>query len=141
MLTSAPRTPRTSAALEACARAIRPRLVLIDEPERHLNALIAREAARWLHQRAQRPDTQVVIATHSPAFLACRGDDVRHVHVQRVTDGLLYTSFSPADDDALQRVAGEMGLDHGDLFGLIKAIVWVRARWTVQCLTPYVAMR
>jgi len=125
MLTSAPRTPRTSAALEACAQAILPRLLLIDEPERHLNASIAKEAAAWLHQRAQRPDTQVVIATHSPAFLACRGDDVRHVHVQRVTDGLLYTSFSPADDDALQRVAGEMGLDHGDLFGLVKAIVWV----------------
>jgi hypothetical protein len=125
MLASAPRTPRTRAALEACARAIQPRLVLIDEPERHLSASIAREAAAWLHQCAQYPDTQIVIATHSPAFLACRGDDVRHVHVQRVTDGLLYTSFSPADDNALQRVAGEMGLDHGDLFGLVKAIVWV----------------
>jgi len=125
MLASAPRTPRTSAALEACARAIQPRLVLIDEPERHLSASNAREAAAWLHQRAQHPDTQIVIATHSPAFLACRGDDVRHVHVQRVTDGLLYTSFSPADDDALQHVANEMGLDHGDLFGLVRAIVWV----------------
>jgi hypothetical protein len=29
------------------------------------------------------------------------------------------------DDSALQRVASEMGLNHGDLFGLVKAIVWV----------------
>jgi hypothetical protein len=125
VLASAPRTTRTRVALEACARAIQPRLLLIDEPERHLSTSIAKDAAAWLHQRAQRPDTQIVIATHSPAFLACRGDDVRHVHVQRASDGLLYTSFSPADDEALQRVASEMSLNHGDLFGLVTAIVWV----------------
>jgi energy-coupling factor transporter ATP-binding protein EcfA2 len=125
VLGSAPRTPRTRAALEACAQAIQPRLLLIDEPERHLSASVAREAAAWLHQRSQHPDAEIAIATHSPAFLACRSDDVRHVHVQRVSDGLVYTSFSPDDDDALERIAREMGLDHGDLFGLVNAIVWV----------------
>jgi AAA domain, putative AbiEii toxin, Type IV TA system len=125
MLASAPRTPRTEAALAACARAVQPRLLLIDEPERHLSASVVKDAAAWLRQQAEDPGVQIVIATHSPAFLACHGDDVRHVHVRRVSDGLVYTSFSPADDDALQRVASEMGLDHGDLFGLAKAIVWV----------------
>jgi hypothetical protein len=99
--------------------------VLIDEPERHLNAAVATDAAHWLQQRVQDTHLQVVLATHSPAFLACRGDDVRHVHVDRGSEGLVYTSFSPTDQDAVATIARTMKLSHGELFGLANAIVWV----------------
>jgi hypothetical protein len=124
VLASAPRTPRTEAALRVCSRAVQPRMLLIDEPERHLGASVAKDAATWLRGRI-RPGTQIVIATHSAAFLDCHGDDVLHVHVQRASNGLIYKSFTPADDAALLKVAKETGLDHGELFGLVKAIVWV----------------
>lgn len=125
VLASASRTPRTEVALDACARAVRPRVVLIDEPERHLNAAVAADAAHWLQQRVRDTHLQVVLATHSPAFLACRGDDVRHVHVDRGSEGLVYTSFSPTDQDAVATIARTMKLSHGELFGLANAIVWV----------------
>lgn len=125
VLATASRTHRTAHALDACARSVRPRLALIDEPERHLNAAVVKEAAAWLHSRTRAGRLQVVLATHSAAFLSCHGDGVRHVHVGRAAEGLVYTSFSPEDHDALARVAGEMGLDHGEVFGLSNTIVWV----------------
>jgi hypothetical protein len=124
-LAAAPRDPRIAGALDDTERAVRPRLMLIDEPERHLNASVVKDAAIWLQRRAREGRCQIIIATHSPAFLSCRGDDVRHIHVRRVTNGLVYTTFTPSDDEALADVAHEMQLDHGELFSLAATIVWV----------------
>jgi energy-coupling factor transporter ATP-binding protein EcfA2 len=109
---------------DACARTLRPRLVLLDEPERHLNVKVARQAARWLQTRVGGPLGQLVLATHSPAFLACRGVSVCHVHVRRVADGVVYSSFASEDQPALDKIAREMNLDAGELFAM-RAIVWV----------------
>jgi hypothetical protein len=126
VLAVAPRDPRIAEALAETERAVRPRLMLIDEPERHLNAAIAKDAAAWLLRRAEEGCcAQTVIATHSPAFLACRGENVRHLHVRRAANRLAYTTFAPTDHEALAEVAREMQLDHGELFGLVEAIVWV----------------
>jgi hypothetical protein len=125
MLATAPRDPRIVGALDDTARAVRPRLMLIDEPERHLNAAVVKDAAIWLQRRAREGHGQIIIATHSPAFLACRGEEVRHVHVRRVSNGLVYTTFTPSDQEMLAEVAREMQLDHGELFGLVATIIWV----------------
>jgi energy-coupling factor transporter ATP-binding protein EcfA2 len=111
----------------ACSRALRPRLTLLDEPERHLNAKIARQAARWLQSRVGGPLGQIVVATHSPAFLACNGASVRHVHVRRTTNGVLYSAFTPDDQPALDEIAHEMNLDEGELFAM-RAVVWVEGK-------------
>ncbi len=117
--------PRIAGALNDVARAVRPYLVLIDEPERHLNAAVVKDAARWLQRRAHEGRGQIVIATHSPAFLSCQGAEVHHVHVRRVSNGLIYTTFTPSDEEALTEIADQMGLDHGEIFGLTVTIVWV----------------
>ncbi len=53
VLAVTPRDPRIADALVETERAVRPRLMLIDEPERHLNATIAKDAAAWLLRRAE----------------------------------------------------------------------------------------
>ncbi len=128
VLATAPRDPRIAHALADAERAVRPRMLLIDEPERHLNAAVLKDAAAWLQHRASAGRAQIVIATHAVAFLACRGEEVRHVHVSRVANGLRYTTFTPSDQRALARIAAEMRLDHGELFGLVATIVWVEGR-------------
>ncbi len=125
MLIDASWDPRIAPALDEFVRAVRPRLVLIDEPERHLNASVARDAAGWLLRRTREGRSQFIIATHSPAFLACEGHDVRHVHVRRASNGLIHETFTPSDLKMLDAVADEMQLHHGELFGLVATIVWV----------------
>ncbi|HEV7938040.1 MAG TPA: hypothetical protein VGP18_08460 [Solirubrobacteraceae bacterium] len=124
-LATVPRDPRLVKALTETEAAVRPRMILIDEPERHLNAVVVKRAAAYLQQRARKGYDQIVIASHSPAFLSLRGVDVRHIHVRRVSNGLLYTTFAPSDQEALANVATGMRLDHGELLGLVAAIVWV----------------
>ena len=119
------RDPRVAKALTETEAAVQPRMILIDEPERHLNAAIVDRAAAYLQERARHGYDQIVIATHAPAFLSCRGEDVRHVHVKRVSNGLVYTTFTPSDQAELTRVGAEMRLDHGELLGLVQALVWV----------------
>jgi hypothetical protein len=46
------------------------RLLVIDEPERHLQPALQREAARWLAATATATRAPMLIATHSPAFLS-----------------------------------------------------------------------
>ena len=126
MLIDASRDPRITPALDEVVHAVRPRLVLIDEPERHLSASVARDAARWLLRRAREGRSQFVIATHSPHLLSLpRGHDVRHVHVRRASNGLIHETFTPSDLKMLDAVANEMQLHHGELFGLVATIVWV----------------
>ena len=49
--------------------AVRPRLYLLDEPERHLNPRLQRAAAGWLVDLLRTRGSQGLIATHAPAFL------------------------------------------------------------------------
>lgn len=59
-------------------------IVLLEEPESHLNGLLQEKVAAALQEIARKLDCQVIMATHAPTF-ARKGVDIRHV--ERHADG------------------------------------------------------
>ena len=125
VLATAMRTNRTAQALDACTRSVRPRLALIDEPERHLNAAIVKEAAAWLHSRARAgqaaggaghalPRIPLMPRRRCPSRTcrSCCGRAGLHILLSRGPGRL--GSRRPRN-----------GLDHGEIFGLSNEVVWV----------------
>lgn len=108
--------------------ATRPRLFLIDEPERHLNPRLQRSAAKWLVDLFRTRGSQGVIATHSPAFLSADAD-TRFVEVRRTSDGSSEVrSFLPAELTAYSELARDLGLDRGELLTNTRVILFVEGR-------------
>ncbi|UGS35338.1 hypothetical protein [Capillimicrobium parvum] len=108
--------------------AVRPRLYLLDEPERHLNPRLQRAAARWLIDLLRTRGSQGLIATHAHAFLSA-GSDTRFVHVRRTFSGRSeLIPFSPDELTAYSDVAEDMGLDRGELLTNIEVILFVEGR-------------
>jgi hypothetical protein len=108
--------------------AARPRLYLIDEPERHLNPRLQRAAASWLVDLVSTRGSQAVVATHSPAFLNI-GANSHFVEVRRPPAGhSQLRPFLPADLTAYSELAVEVGLDRGELLGSCKVLLFVEGR-------------
>ena len=109
-------------------RALRPPLYLIDEPERHLNPRIQREAAQWLASMVREGRGQAVVSTHAPAFLSLPAD-VQYVSATRSPDGAVHVSaFDQAHLTALSELASELGFDRGELLGTTRCILFVEGR-------------
>ena len=104
---------------------LRPRLYLIDEPERHLHPRLQREAAEWLTRVARRQRSQVVLATHSIPFMGITAG-ASYTYLTRAGVGpALLTPISPRSLDRLDAAADDLGLNRGELLALIKVFLWV----------------
>ncbi len=100
-----------------------PRLVLLDEPERHLHPRLQRHAASWLGDAAASLASQSLVATHSPPFLGLAGTSTLYVQVSRHEEQTVLRPFQPDDISQLDRIAAAMGFDRGELVTLIN--VWL----------------
>jgi hypothetical protein len=100
-----------------------PIMVLVDEPERALHRRAERQLAAGLASIAATHDLRLVVASHSPAFLAHRPASLQHVH--RGPDGS--TVVEPVPGEFFER-AGELGLDATDLLQLCRAMLLVEGQ-------------
>ena len=100
-----------------------PIIVLIDEPERALHRRAERQLAAGLASIAVTHDLRLIVASHSPAFLAHRPASLQHVH--RSAAGT--TVVEPVPDQFFER-AGELGLDATDLLQLCRGILLVEGQ-------------
>jgi putative ATP-dependent endonuclease of OLD family len=90
------------------ALAARPKILLLDEPEICLHPSAIREACRVLYELPESGMWQVMVTTHSPAFIDFARDNTTVVRVERSSTGAMIgtTVFRPkrvqldADDKA-----------------------------------------
>lgn len=116
----------------------RPLLYLIDEPEQHLNPALQRSAARWLHDLVETGTSQIVMATHAHTFLDLRGG-VSYVATHRGHRHTVLQSFDPAQLEALDIFATEMGFDRGELIARVRVLLFVEGpadRVVIEALFP-----
>ncbi len=115
---------------------LRPTLVVVDEPERHLHPAAQREAAKWLQDFAARTNTYVVAATHSPAMLSAGG--ARYVHVERRRDDSVEAIEIDAIDLRRHFVTNSrMGFDQGELLTAIEQYIVVEGEHEEIVLTAW----
>jgi hypothetical protein len=101
----------------------KPIMVLIDEPERALHRRAERQLASGLAQLGETYNVHLVVASHSPAFLAHRSASLQHV--RRAPDGT--TVVEPVPGEFFERAA-ELGLDSTDLLQLCRAMLLVEGQ-------------
>lgn len=100
-------------------------LYVIDEPERHLHPQAQREAAQFLADLA-RDGADVVIATHSPAFLHVPYSDAAYLRVSRDESGTTRATEITGDLlRHLERAVESLGLTRADLIQLTRAALIV----------------
>jgi predicted ATP-dependent endonuclease of OLD family len=75
------------------------RVVVADEPERHLHPRLQRHAAHWLSNLAGAAAAQCVVASHATAFLGV-GDTVLN-YVRRVSGSVIVEAVEAGALDAL----------------------------------------
>ncbi|MFG3301552.1 AAA family ATPase [Micromonospora chersina] len=95
---------------------------VFDEPESHLHPQAQRGIALALDLLRQRGDN-VVLASHSPHFLDLPG--WRLVHVQRTPEGTTLSPLSPSDLHSRKALAGQMGLNRGELLTRVSFLLVV----------------
>lgn len=100
----------------------------IDEPERHLHPRIQREAAAWLARPDRQTGSQIVTATHSPAFLRA-GRDAPLVYIRRQADARAHLdAMDVARLNAMTEQAMDLGFDRGELLATVAVILFVEGR-------------
>ncbi|MEU5529303.1 AAA family ATPase [Micromonospora chersina] len=95
---------------------------VFDEPESHLHPQAQRGIALALDLLRRRGDN-VVLASHSPHFLDLPG--WRLVHVQRTPEGTTLSPLSPSDLHSRKALAGQMGLNRGELLTRVSFLLVV----------------
>lgn len=103
-----------------------PRIYFMDEPERHLNPRLAREAALWLEGFFEERAAQAIIASHSPPFLGLSGAD--YLYTWRVSKQMNVRAFDVSEITALDHVASEVGFDRGELLSSVSLFLFVEGR-------------
>lgn len=75
----------------------RPHVLLLDEPELCLHPNAVREACKVLYDLPTKGEWQVMVTTHSPAFIDVSRDNTTIVRVERSDDGEIFgtTVFRP----------------------------------------------
>lgn len=109
------------------------RVLLADEPERHLNPRLQRRAARWLAELAAEGHSPCVVASHSNAFLSLP-PGAKMVHVRRGERGIEVQAFDPVAIDELDAVAAELGFDRGELLVGISCFLLVEGEHEIAVL-------
>ncbi len=117
-----------------------PTIVLIDEPEQHLHPSAQHDIASWCVAQARR-SRAVVVATHSPAFLALAPEQAQQLQVVRRGD---VSVVKPLPDvhgaDAVDRaheLGCELGLGRDALAQLTRAVVVVEGEWDRKVLYAF----
>ncbi len=74
------------------------RIILIDEPEAFLHSTQAKILGRWIIQESLKLYNQIIMATHSPAFVDSfsRFEEVNILRVERDNDMTQFTQLKPA---------------------------------------------
>lgn len=74
------------------------RIILIDEPEAFLHSTQAKILGRWIIQESLKSNNQIIMATHSPAFVDSfsRFEEVNILRVERNNDMTRFTQLKPA---------------------------------------------
>lgn len=99
-----PSAASESAADDSNTNQFRPlKVVAIEEPEIYQHPVRARHFARTLAKWADRPQSQVILATHSPYFL--RPDQVTSLRTFRMSN--LATNVNSTDVSAIASIASE----------------------------------
>jgi hypothetical protein len=122
-----PGSPLVPAELEGSTVPVsaRRRLVIVDEPERHLNPRLQRQAAAWLLKRlVSEAGVPCLAASHSTAFLSLPGPAV-FAHVRRVGLNVEVERLAQAGLEDLDEVAQELGFDRGELLATVGCFLLV----------------
>jgi hypothetical protein len=119
-----------------------PRILVVDEPEQHLHPHAQDIIAAWASRQASHHHA-VVVATHSPAFLALAPEQATICQVQRIGHETRVRPLPPvygADVVARARQLGfELGLGRAALAQLTLAVVLVEGEWDRQMLRHFYA--
>lgn len=118
-----PQTPDVLWRSEPSGQTLR-RVVLVDEPERHLNPRLQRQAAAWLQRLVTSSGTPCVAASHSNAFLGLP-TPVTFAHVRRDGRRVAVERLDPDRLDALDAAAQELGFDRGELLATVGCFLLV----------------
>lgn len=114
-----------------------PRILVVDEPEQHLHPHAQEIIAAWASQQASQHHA-VVVATHSPAFLALPPEQATICQVQRIGHETRVHPLPPvhgANVVARARQLGfELGLGRAALAQLTRAVVVVEGEWDRRML-------
>ncbi len=108
-------------------------LFLIDEPERHLHPALQRQAARLVAEKVSRDGFQAIVATHSVPFMSIKSNARYAYLIREPGSETIVSSLEPSSLELIDVTSEELGLDRGELLGLIEAIVWVEGHmdWVV----------
>ena len=119
-----------------------PRILVVDEPEQHLHPHAQEIIASWASKQAAQHHA-IVIATHSPAFLALPPEQATICQVQRVGHETRVRALPPVHDaDVVARarqLGFELGLGREALAQLTRAVVLVEGEWDRQMLYRFYA--
>jgi hypothetical protein len=107
--------------------AARPRLYLLDEPERHLNPRLQRAAAQWLVDLLETRGSQGLIATHAHAFLSV-GSGPSFVEVRREGGKSQLAPFEAHELTAYSEIAKDIGWDRGELLTSVRVLAFVEGQ-------------
>jgi len=101
---------------------LRAPIFLVDEPEQHLHPRAQRDLARWLADLGRTNRSQTLIITHTVPFID-QADTI--VYVRRDTAGRAKVTASTEDITALNEIAGDLGLNRGELLTGISLFLFV----------------
>ena len=121
---------------------VMPKVVLIDEPEQHLHPLAQQTAATWC-LRESRSNHTMLVATHSPAFMALPPEAATLCQVSRLGQQTLVQPL-PAVHGAdvvprARQLGFELGLGWDAIAQMTRAIVVVEGEWDRQMLHEFFA--
>lgn len=98
---------------------------LIDEPEMHLHPLAQAKVSEWIDERVDE-GCSVVVATHSPVFMASRHPTARLLALTRVDGQLHVSDVSAGALEALTDDTGlAIGVDPAAAFQLVRGFLFV----------------
>lgn len=116
---------------------VRPRILLVDEPEQHLHPHAQHAVARWAVTQS-RQHHAVVVATHSPAFVALPPDQATVCQVKRVGhETRVHPLRGVHGLEAVERARDlgfELGLGRDALAQLTRAVAVVEGEWDRRLL-------
>lgn len=109
-------------------------VVVADEPERQLNARVARQATGWIADLVETTGTLAIVASHGTAFLAL-ARDVAIARVRRLGQRICVDAMTQADAGTLDEIARELGLHRGELLATVGCFLLVEGEHDKIVLT------
>jgi hypothetical protein len=122
------------------AESLRPRILLIDEPEQHLHVSAQHQAALWCMSQA-RTNHAVLVASHSPAFAALPPERATTCMVtkanRQTTVQILAPIHGPDAVARAQELGFELGMGRTALAQFTRAVLVVEGEWDRRLLYAF----